>query len=433
MAIAGGAAGGALASGFALKEQGGAGLGNAFAGVTAGADDLSTMFFNPAGLTRFSGNQGMGSLSIIAPTTKFTNRGSTDVLRSSLTGGNGGDGGEDAIVPAFYAMWDYAPDLKFGVAINSPFGLVTSYDSDWVGRYHGTTSSLKTFNIQPTAAYKITPWLSLGAGVHFDYATAKLANAVDFGTVCVSRLPTATCSALGLLPQRADGGVTVQGDSMSAGFTLGATVEPMPGLRAGIAYRSQVTHELKGRANFTVPTAASVLTAGGTVFQDSDVRGRITLPETVGAGIAYDISPKLTVMADAVWTHWSRFKELRFKFDNPLQPDAVTPEDWNDTWFFALGATYRHDERWTFRFGVAFDKSPIDDDFRTPRIPDQDRRWVALGIGYKLNDSFNVDLGYTHIFVDKASINNTDSSAHLLVGDYKSHIDILSVNATLRF
>lgn len=422
-----------MASGFQLKEQGGAGLGNAFAGVTAGADDLSTMFFNPAGLTRFSGNQGLGSVSAIIPNSKFSNRGSTDVLGVGLTGNNGGDGGQDAGVPALYAMWDYQPDLKFGLAINSPFGLVTSYDDNWIGRYHGTTSSLKTLTVQPTVAYKVAPWLSVGAGVYFAYAAATLANSVDFGTVCLSRLPSATCAGLGLLPQRADGSARVQGDDYSGGFTLGAMVEPLSGLRIGASYRSQVAHELEGRATFAVPTSAAVLTAGGTVFRDTGVRGRVTLPETVGFGIAYDVTPKVTLLADAVWTHWSRFKELRFSFDNPLQPDSVTPEDWNDTWFYALGATYRHDDRWTFRVGVAVDKSPIDNEFRTPRIPDQDRKWIALGVGYKLNDAVSFDVGYSHIFVDKANISNTDSQAHRLVGEFNSRIDIVSVSGTLRF
>jgi long-chain fatty acid transport protein len=99
----------------------------------------------------------MGSLSIIVPSAKFSAGASTDALGAALTGTNGGQGGEAAGIPALYAMWDYSSDLKLGLALNSPFGLVTSYDDNWVGRYHATTSSLKTFNLQPTVAYKLSP------------------------------------------------------------------------------------------------------------------------------------------------------------------------------------------------------------------------------------------------------------------------------------
>jgi long-chain fatty acid transport protein len=269
--------------------------------------------------------------------------------------------------------------------------------------------------------------------VHAAYAQAELSNAVDFGTVCISRLATATCSALGLLPQRADGDVRLTGDSLSAGYVLGLTAEPLPGLRAGVSYRSQVDHELAGRADFNVPAAATVLTSGGAVFADTGVKGRLTLPESMAFGVSYDLTRQFTLLADAVWTRWSRFKELRFNFENPNQPASVTPADWNDTWFYALGATYRYNDNWTLRAGVAFDKSPIDNDFRTPRVPDQDRKWVALGVGYKLNDALSFDIGYTHIFVNTAQIDVTDSQAHRLRGSFNSHIDILLLNGTLRF
>lgn len=421
----------AWASGFAIKEQGAVGQGNA--GATAGGEDLSTMFFNPAGLARFSGNQAQGAMSLIVPSAKFNNRGSTDVLGAPLTGGNGGDAGVGAVVPAIYAMWDHSPDLKLGLAINAPFGLATSYATEWAGRYHGTTSKILNISTQPTAGYRINPWLSIGGGIYVDYTNAELGSAIDFGTVCLATVPAATCTALGLLPQRADGDVRLEVDDWSWGFSLGMLIEPRKDLRIGVAYRSQVSHKLHGTADFNVPAAASVLTAGGAVFRDVGANANLTLPELVSFGVAYDVTPQWTLLADAAYTRWTRLQELRVRFENPLQPDLVTPEDWNSTWFLSLGANYKYSDRWTFRAGVAYDQTPVDDQFRTPRLPDQDRLWLAFGVSYNLSDALSLDVGYTHIFASPAPIDLNDGQGHRLFGSYDVHIDILSVHARMRF
>jgi long-chain fatty acid transport protein len=191
------------ASGFQLKEQSVSGLGNAYAGAAAIAEDASTIFFNPAGMARLQGTQVQGNLHLIVPEGKYIKASATDTLGSALTGGNGGDGAQDALVPATYFLWDISPQWKFGLGLNSPFGLVTSYDDNWVGRYHAITSSLQTIDIQPSVAYKFSDQLSIGVGLQAQYAKARLTNAIDFGTVCLGSLSAATCTALGLLPQRA--------------------------------------------------------------------------------------------------------------------------------------------------------------------------------------------------------------------------------------
>lgn len=318
----------ALASGFAILEQSVRGLGNAFSG-SAAAEDASTIFFNPAGLTRLSGSSVIGAGFYIFPSALFQNSGSTIVTGASLTGGNGGDGGSNVFVPNLYAAWDISDRIKLGLGINSPFGLKTEYDDDWVGRYYAVNSELLTININPTLAAKLTPNLSVGAGINLQYAEAELSNAIDFGLIGFS-------NRLRTRPQAADGFVELTGDDWSWGYNLGLLYEFTQRTRIGLAYRSSISHELEGNADFTVPAAVAPLTATGR-FRDTGATTELNLPETVSLSGYHQLNPRLAVTSDITWTNWSRFEELRIKFDNPVEPDSVQPENWHDTFRYSLG------------------------------------------------------------------------------------------------
>lgn len=153
------------AAGYAIREQSGSALGNAFAGATAGAEDITFMFFNPAGLTRHTGSRVVTSLSYIAPRAEFDSEGAGTALGTPIMGGDGGsDIGDDRLVPAFYGLWDLDADVKLGLGVNAPFGLSTEYDGGWVGRYHALDSELENVIVNPAIAYRLGGRLSLGAG-----------------------------------------------------------------------------------------------------------------------------------------------------------------------------------------------------------------------------------------------------------------------------
>lgn len=422
----------AAASGFQLKEQSTSKLGNAFAGAGSSGDDASILFYNPAGIALFRTPQAQAGLSAIKPRAEFETATATDGTGGTMSGGDGGDAGSLSAVPSAYLVAPVSEDVNVGLALNVPFGLVTSYDDDWAGRYHAITSDLETVSITGVASLRINDRLSIGGGPSITYAKARLTNAIDFGTICVGSLGASTCSALGALPQQADGKVDLQGDDWGLGATAGLLYEPVRGTRIGVSWRSQTKLSVQGDADFDVPSSASVLTSSGT-FTDSDVTSTVTLPETIGLSVHHDIDDEFAIMGDVVWTAWSRFEELRFVFDNAAQPDSVTPENWNDTFFVSVGATWKPDENWTLRTGVAYDQSPVDDNFRTPRIPDEDRYWIALGADYTVDERWSVSAGYTHIFVDDASLDQSSASAGVLRGEYDSSIDILTLGATFRF
>ncbi len=426
----------ANAAGFAIKEQSGAALGNAFAGVSAGAHDLSDMFFNSAALGLQSGSQVIAVASYIAPQAELKNGAATTVLSGAIGGGNGGsDIADDAVTPALYGMWDLSERVKLGVGATAPWGLSTNYDPGWIGRYHALKSELKTVNINPVVSYKVNDVVSIAAGLQAQYIKAELTNAVDFGTID----QVLTAGAFGGVPTQDDGAARVEGSDWGYGYTLGAIFQPLQGTRFGVGYRSKVSHEIDGEARFDLGGAVGQGISGATgQFVPTDAKASITIPEIVSFGVYQEIGPQWAVMAEAAWTRWSRFKELRVRFDNPAQADSVVDESWRNSWFGALGVTYKPDNGWVFRGGVAYDESPIPDANRTPRIPGTDRVWIAFGASKSITPNFAISFGYTHIFLDNAPVAlKTSGTGNTfrgnLSGEYESAIDIATVQLRFRF
>jgi len=420
-------AGSVFASGFALIEQSMSGLGNAYSGGAASAEDASTIFYNPAGMTLLNGRQLILGTHIIMPSVKFHNEGSTHVTGQPLSGGNGGDGGVTKPVPNLYYSRKVTDKFSVGVGINAPFGLATDYDKDWVGRYHAVESDVLTVNINPSVAYKINDNLSFGAGFNVQYIKAKLSNAVDFGLIGYGKhIP-------GLFPQANDGFAELEGDSWGIGYNLGLLYEFSKNTRAGIAYRSRIEHTLEGDVDFSnVPD----LLKGA--FKDGGIKADLTTPDNLSISLYHQINPQWAVMADFTWTNWSLFKKLAVEFDNAALPDSVTTEKWQDNYRYSLGVTYTPCCNWILRAGTAYDTTAVESaKYRTPRIPDGDRIWAALGAGYRLSDMVSFDIGYAHLFVNDPEINKKatgeDLSKGALKGTFDAAIDIVSAQVTLRF
>src|SRR3984893_14986717 len=178
-AVLGWSAGQAYGSAFALQEQSGSGLGNAFAGGAAAAEDASTIFTNPAGMSRLAGIQAVGAGSLICPSAKFSDTGSQPAMFQPL-GGNGGDAGSCALVPALYLAVPINRQWAVGIGVNAPFGLKTEYDSDWIGRFQAVKSKVETINVNPSVSFKATDMVSIGAGVNYQHIKAELGNRVNY-------------------------------------------------------------------------------------------------------------------------------------------------------------------------------------------------------------------------------------------------------------
>jgi long-chain fatty acid transport protein len=409
-------------AGFQVRENSASALGNAFAGAAASTEDLSIIANNPAGMTGLSGNQVSGDLSIIIPSAVFTGTGLT-AARQPISGGNGGDAGNARPVPAAYAFYDLSADLKLGLAVTAPFGLKTQYNSDWVGRYQAIMSDIETININPNVAYRVFDWLSVGGGPTIQHEHTELTNAINSTTIVHLANPFLPAGLT--FP---DGLASVAGNDWSVGYDLGVFAELSPTTRLGASYRSQISHRIDAIATFTVPAPL----AASPQFQNTPATADLKTPDIVSLAATQEISPQLTLLAEVQWTNWSVVKNLRIE-----RPDGSAlinqPEQWHGTWFASIGATWRPYPNWTFRGGFAFDETPIREQFLTARLPDSDRYWLTVGLGYEWTQDVRLNAAYAHIFAANPSINELSQTGDVLVGHYSNHIDIVSLSATLRF
>jgi long-chain fatty acid transport protein len=432
-----GISGGAAASAFQLMEQNASGLGNAYAGQSASAQDASTIFFNPAGMTKLPGKNAVGAINAIKPGAEFTNTSSTLAPLQPSLGGNGGDAGDWALVPNTYFSWQLTPQLFVGFGLNAPYGLKTEYDPSWAGRFHAIESEVKTINVNPSVAYKVSDTLSIGAGINWQRADATLSNAVNYSAAAFGAGGAGLLAAIG--GPGVEGVGTVKGHDDTWGYNFGVMFDLSPSTRIGAAYRSAMNYTIKGDATFTSRPA---LLAGG--IPDGPVTADVKLPATASIAVFHRLNPKWDVLADLSWTGWDSIQTLNIvRTSGPLL--TTTPLNWSDTWRVGVGANYHHDGAWTFRFGVAYDESPVPDADRTPRIPDQDRTWLAVGAQFRVSKQLAIDVGYTHIFVKEASVNlcNAAQAAsnpracagkNNLVGSYDDNkVDIISAQVRYAF
>lgn len=385
------------ASGFALIEQSASAQGLSYAGAAAFAEDASIMWFNPAGLTKIENNQLIAAGHVIAPSAEFSNDGSYILSEENLIVGADDDGAQTSFVPNFYWKTQYK-DIDVGLGINVPFGSTVEYDQNWVGRYHAVYTSTKTVNINPAFAVKLHPQVSFGAGLNIQYIDVNLTQKVDLGD------------------QENDGYVDLQADGIGYGFNFGFLYDLDNGANIGLSYRSQIKHNASGDADFTAMP-----------FADQGIESTVTLPASASLSVAYPFNDKINILADATWTGWSSFDELRIEFDN--KEDSVQPEEWNDIMRYSLGATYQYAPDLILRTGVAYDQTPIPSaDLRTPRIPDSDRIWLSFGAGYQWNKTMRIDVAYSHLWGGTEGIEavSSDTGAHVLQGRFDTKVDILS-------
>ena len=387
----------AHAAGFALIEQNASGLGNAYAGQAAVAADASTIFFNPAGMTYLPDRQVVVAGHLIRPEAEFSGTVSPDI-----GGGNGGDAGGWALVPNAYFALRLTPDVHVGLGLNSPFGLKTEYDPEWVGRYQAIKSEVKTINLNPSVALKLSDTLSLGAGLNIQWIEAVLTHRQPLGA------PPAPVPLL-----------KIKGDDYGWGYNLGALWQATPATRIGLAYRSEVDYTLDGTSSTSDPSVVPL---------NGPVTAEVTMPDSASLSVFHKLSSRWDLLADVTWTGWSDFDDL------PIQGtvNKTTPENWENILRYSLGATWHMSEKVSLRGGVAYDEAPVSDIDRTPRIPDGARTWIAVGGQYRLSRKSAIDVGYAHLFIRDAAIDKAENGV-TLAGSYEASVDILSAQLTLGF
>jgi long-chain fatty acid transport protein len=449
----------ALATGFQLNEQSASSIGNAFAGGAAFTDDISAMWWNPAVLSKFERAQFIQGLHVVVPSIKFSNEASQPALNQPL-GGDGGDAGGWNFIPNLYFSMPINNQFAFGLGIGGPFGNKTQYSNGWLGRYQALDSEILTINVNPAFSWKVTPEFSVGAGVNFQYIDGRFTQSANYSGAIASA--AAGAAAAGQIPAAlvpgilaATGGydilATIKGDDTAWGWNIGAAWDITPAWRVAAAYRSEMKYDLKGTSDFNNPTvtvppgtspqvAAVIplltnLVNASSTFTGQSISSDITLPWIANLSAVWKFDRQWEFMGDVQWTGWSSIEELRFVNTADGSTASVVPLEWDDTYKIALGTSYRYNEQWKARFGVAFDTTPVTTD-ETPRLPDSDRWWITVGGEYRWTPQWKFDAGFAYIIGDKAQFNqNLGSTARygLINGEFRASTWILSAQAAYVF
>jgi len=464
LALAGGQA---FGSAFALAEQNVMGLGNAFAGAAATAEDANTVWHNPAGLARLNFPQVEQAIHVIIPSAKFQNADSKAALGQPL-GGTGGDAGGAAFVPNLYGSMAINDKWHVGIGINVPFGLKTDWDAGWLGRYQALKSEIKTINVNPSVSYKVTDAFWLGAGANYQHLSATLTNNVNYTgalaqgygqAAAAGQIPASSIPALIGATSGLDTFAKITGDDYAWGWNVGMMYSlngdannDVGAGRIGLAYRSKIKYDVQGSVNFTNPTPPT-LTGGLAPFNPvvvgvsnainqtrlygSGVKLDLTLPDTASLSYYQKLSDKWDILGDVTWTGWSSIPELRIVRTSGSVL-SVLPENFKDTWRFSAGFNYQYNEKTVLRAGVAYDQSPVNDIDRSARLPDNDRTWLTIGGRFKYSTALNFDVGAAYIFVKDGSINNSGNPASvagngLVNGDFNNNVIVVSAQANYRW
>lgn len=429
----------AQASGFQLKENSVKAMGRAFAGSGVATGDASVVVNNPATMTSFEGTTIQADVTVIDLNASFDGGGYAGVgfgpVSAPLTGSDGGNAGDVTPVPAMSLIHKFDNGLTVGAMVSAPFGLKTEYDEGWVGRYQALTSDLKTVDLTLSAAYEIVPdRFSVGAGVIYERAEAELSKAVDFGSALFAN--PATRPLPFARPQARDGKAVITGDDTAFGWIVGMNFRPTDSLTIGLSHRSEIDHELQGKADWTVPTDVATLFASNPatspLFRDGKASAKLTTPSVTTLSVAYQLNDSLSLMADYTETDWHSLEEIRIDFGNP-DPDSVEDFSWGDTRFWSIGAEYKLSDAFTLRGGYAYDETPTTFATRTPRLPDEDRRWYSLGLTWNMSEHVEITAAYTRIEPDSPKIGIRDAQGHALFGEFSSDVNLFGVAGQYKF
>ena len=359
MMVAGAFATQTYAAGFQLSEQSAIQMGRAMAGAGVGGDDLSAVHYNPAGMTLLSGTRMQATGTWVAVNLDYESHDGSVTENGRLKG---------QIIPAGFLTHQINDSLWAGLGLTVPYGMGTEYGEDWEGRERGTESMILTFDINPNLAWKVNDKLSVGGGISLQYAKAEL--------------------GMGMGPMQAN----VKGDSWAWGWNVGLMFQPVETVRLGLAYRSHIAHNAEGHTDVKSPLNLT-----------SDMKVRIKTPDTVTLSATWEATDALRLSGTARWSKWSNFRTLdvqNLDFNGtPYAKFANVPveNNWDDTWFFSVGADYKLNGQWTVRGGVAYDQGPVENQYRMAVIPDTDRVWFSGGASYKYTDNLTFDFGATYI------------------------------------
>lgn len=395
------------AAGFFLPYQGAAAIGNSLAGSAALGEDASTVFFNPAGMSRLDGGQVSVVGHYVQPDFNFTNGGTSGTFPMFSTGGNGGDFAPGTALPNVFAVIP-AGDWRFGLGLSAIWGSKTDYDPSWVGRFHAALTDLKSANLNPSASYRINRQWSVGGGLNYTMLEAEIQR---------SQVLTATTAGV----------ARFGGKDHGYGYNLGVLWEPTQATRVGMSYRSKMNFSLEGQQ--------SVFGASGAALSTANITADLTLPSITQLSVVHALNDRVTLLGDFSYYQWSAIQSLDVYNRATGALSTSLALKYRDTRRLSAAVNYRLNDAWLLRGGLAWDQAPVGNaEDRTANQPDADRTWVSLGARWDLGKQHRLDMAYAHVFFASNPINHTvatsTGTSQTLRGSYENSADIVSVQYT---
>ncbi len=448
-----------MAAGFMLQEQNAVQTGDFGAGGAAIAEDASTAWFNPAGLTRLDKPQlvlaaneilfktnysGLVTYNNSTMNTIFDPPVQVGAINESQHVSNV-DGGTSNFIPVFHLAYPITPKVVAGLSVTTPFGLSTKYDASTYVRYANTQTKLQVTDISPSIGFQVTDKTSVGFGVDMQRLLATFDNYADIN-------PQSTqYQALTLSHNKAS--------DWAQGWHAGILFQPSNATRFGLAYHSKVIHHASGYSTFSGPAAdpdyindiivESETPAYGTMHTGASTT-TVNLPASTMLSAYHDMNNRWALMGSVVYTQWNIFQEtalnnvmasqVNLTEDSVLLGqklvNVVVPQHFHNTWRASIGTNYKFNDQWLARTGVGYDESPVNNSYRNLRLPDSDRYAVALGARYQATKAVALDAGWTHEFIQTARLNNTttqDVQSTTIIGKSYSHADVIGLQMTWSF
>ena len=387
----------AWSAGFQLNEFSSSGLGRAYSGEGAIADDAGNASRNPALIMMFDRPTFSAGAIFVDPGVDITGRSPTG---ASL---NSDNIAPTAWVPNMHFVAPINEQFGWGASVTSNYGLATEFGDNYAAGAFGGKTDLETLNLNLSGAYRLDSHWSFGVGFDAVYAKAKIERyAGDLGKVVAGSgaLPPALARQVAGIP--ADTQIAyLKGDEWGFGWNAGILYELDKNNRYGFTYRSEVKIDFDGDyksslpsaynqilGNFGLPMGTNGSTTGGSLS--------LHLPEIWELSGYNKVAPQWAIHYSLTYTSWSQFQELKATGSNG-QTLFYKEEGFKDAYRLALGTTYYYDDNWTFRTGIAFDDSPVPANNRSISIPDQDRLWLSAGTTYAFNKDASVDVGVSYM------------------------------------
>lgn len=456
------AVGNAAASGFQIRENSIKSQGRALTGTTVAKDDATVAITNPAAMTNLDKITVVANVSAIdlngdfngtaiagAPFAASTNPPAVQALARPAGGGNGGDPGDIAAVPSFAVVMPLSgsfENLWLGFGVNAPYGLVTEWDANWMGRYNAVKSDVKVIDATLSAAWKASDQFSVGVGFIFQRADVTLTNALDLGTAVCGQLAAGAGTTAGMAaftnlcltptapykPTQNDGFFSVNGKDNGIGWTIGMQWKPVEKLTVGYNYKSEIDHELKGAIDFTIPANVMALPGMNTRFADGPGGAALTTPSTHTFSAQYDVMDNFRLFGEFQRTGWSSLSTVKIVRNDGT---VIGNEDyhWSNSSLYALGAEYDLSPTLTLRGGIARDETPTHDANRSPRLPDNDRDLYSIGATWHATPQLSFDAAYMRVNLQDSPINATSATGTVLKGEVVGSANVFGLGASYKF